>query len=147
MPGRSGKAPRTRSVSLVTRQNVSSGSPFERRYGFSRAVRIEERVIVAGTAPIWPDDFVDPDPGAQARRCLEIMLEALKDAGGAAADVVRTRMFITDAGIADAIGEAHGEVFGEIRPAATMVVVEGLLDPRWLVEMELEAVLSGQVVD
>lgn len=131
----------------MTRQNVSSGSAFESRYGFSRAVRIGDRVIVAGTAPIWPDDFVDPDPGAQARRCLEIMLEALKDAGGAAGDVVRTRMFITDAGIADAIGEAHGEVFGEIRPAATMVVVEGLLDPRWLVEMELEAVLSGQAVD
>lgn len=103
--------------------------------------------MVAGTAPIWPDDFVDPDPGTQARRCLEIMLEALKDAGGAAADVVRTRMFITDAGVADAVGQAHGEVFGEIRPAATMVVVEGLLDRRWLVEMELEAVLSGRADD
>lgn len=131
----------------VTRQNVSSGSPFEARYGFSRAVRIGDRVMVAGTAPIWPDDFVDPDPGTQARRCLEIMLEALKDAGGAAADVVRTRMFITDAGIADAVGQAHGEIFGEIRPAATMVVVEGLLDQRWLVEMELEAMLSGSAVD
>lgn len=103
--------------------------------------------MVAGTAPIWPDDFVDPDPDTQARRCLEIMLEALREAGGAPADVVRTRMFITDAGIADAVGQAHGEVFGEIRPAATMVVVEGLLDSRWLVEMELEAVLSGRAVD
>lgn len=131
----------------MTRHNVSSGSPFEHRYGFSRAVGIGDRVIVAGTAPIWPDDFVDSDPGTQARRCLEIMLEALREAGGAPADVVRTRMFITDAGIADAVGQAHGEVFGEIRPAATMVVVEGLLDPRWLVEMELEAVLSGQAAD
>lgn len=131
----------------MTRENISSGSPFETRYGFSRAVRIGDRVIVAGTAPIWPDDFVDPDPGTQARRCLEIMLEALREAGGAPGDVVRTRMFITDAGIADAVGQAHGEVFGEIRPAATMVVVDGLLDPSWLVEMELEAVLSGQVVD
>lgn len=132
---------------LVTRRKIDSGSPFEARYGFSRAVRIEDRVVVAGTAPIWPDDFVDPDPGAQARRCLEIMLEALQEAGGAAPDVVRTRMFITDAGIADAVGEAHGEIFGEIRPAATMVVVEGLLDPRWLVEMELEALLSGRAAD
>ncbi len=132
---------------LMTRQNVSSGSPFEPRYGFSRAVRIGDRVMVAGTAPIWPDDFVDPDPGTQARRCLEIMLEALKEAGGAPSDVVRTRMFITDAGIADAVGQSHGEVFGEIRPAATMVVVERLLDPRWLVEMELEAVTSGRAVD
>lgn len=130
----------------MTRQNVSSGSPFEGRYGFSRAVRIGDRVLVAGTAPIWPDDFVDPDPATQARRCLEIMLEALKEAGGAADDVVRTRMFITDAGIADAVGQAHGEIFGEIRPAATMVVVEGLLDPRWLVETELEAMLPGRAV-
>lgn len=104
-------------------------------------------MIVAGTAPIWPEDFVDPDPGTQARRCLEIMLDALKEAGGAATDVVRTRVFITDPGIADAVGQAHGEIFGEIRPAATMVVVEGLLDPRWLVEMELEAMLSGRAAD
>lgn len=124
------------------RQNISSGSPFEPKVGFSRAVRVDDRVIVAGTAPIWPDDFVDPDPGAQTRRCLEIMLQALEQAGGSAADVVRTRMFITDAKYADAVGEAHGEVFGEIRPAATMVVIGGLLDPRWVVEMELEAVLT-----
>lgn len=139
--------PQTPSLRLMTRLNVSSGSPFETRYGFSRAVRIGDRVMVAGTAPIWPDDFVDPDPGTQARRCLEIMLEALREAGGVQGDVVRTRMFITDAGIADAVGQAHGEIFGEIRPAATMVVVKGLLDPRWLVEMELEAVLSGRAVD
>ncbi|HEX6286183.1 MAG TPA: RidA family protein [Acidimicrobiia bacterium] len=126
----------------MTRWNVSSGSPFEPRYGFSRAVRVGARVIVAGTAPIWPDDFVDPDPGAQAARCLEIMLDALEEAGGQVGDVVRTRMFITDPDHADAIGDAHGEVFSEIRPASTMVVVAGLLDPRWHVEMELEAVLT-----
>lgn len=127
----------------MRRHNFSSGSPFESRYGFSRAVRLGDRVIVAGTAPIWPDGHVDPDPEIQAARCLEIMLTSLDEAGGEAADVVRTRMFITDADNADAVGEAHGEVFGEIRPAATMVVVSGLLDPRWLVEMELEAVLTG----
>lgn len=126
----------------MTRQNVSSGSPFEPKYGFSRAVRAGDRVVVAGTAPIWPDDFVDPSPRAQAGRCLEIMLEALAEAGGTPADVVRTRMFITDPAHADEIGSAHGEVFGEIRPASTMVVVGGLLDHRWVVEMELEAVLT-----
>lgn len=126
----------------MTRQKVSSGSPFEPRYGFSRAVRVDDRVLVAGTAPIWPDDFVDPDPGNQARRCIEIMLAALHEAGGGPEHVVRTRMFITDAGHADVIGEAHGEYFGEIRPASTMVVVDGLLDPRWCVEMELEALLT-----
>jgi enamine deaminase RidA (YjgF/YER057c/UK114 family) len=127
----------------MKRQNISSGSPFEPRYGFSRAVRVRQWVKVAGTAPIWPGDFVDPDPKAQTRRCIEIMLEAVREAGGGPEDVVRTRMFITDAADAEAIGEAHGEVFSEIRPAATMVVVAGLLDPRWKVEMELEALLTG----
>jgi enamine deaminase RidA (YjgF/YER057c/UK114 family) len=104
---------------------------------------VGDRVIVAGTAPIWPDDFVDPDPAAQAARCLEIMLAALAEAGGSSDDVVRTRMYITDAGIADVVGAAHGEVFSEIRPAATMVVVAGLNDPRWVVEMELEAIVAS----
>jgi enamine deaminase RidA (YjgF/YER057c/UK114 family) len=127
----------------MTRHNISSGSPFEPQVGFSRAVRVGDRVLVAGTAPIWPDGFVDPDAGTQTRRCLEIMLAALAEAGGTPEDVVRTRMFITDAGDADAIGAAHGEVFAGIRPVATMVVVAGLLDPRWKVEMELEALLTG----
>ncbi len=127
----------------MKRENISSGSPFEPRYGFSRAVRVGERVLVAGTAPIWPDGTVDPDPGAQTRRCLEIMLGALAAAGGSPDDVVRTRMFITDASYADEVGEAHGEVFAAIRPTATMVVVAGLVDERWKVEMELEAVLTG----
>lgn len=126
----------------MTRQNISSGSPFEPLIGFSRAVRVDDRVLVAGTAPIWPEDFVDPDPEAQARRCLEIMLEALEQAGGKPEDVVRTRMFLADAAYADAVGVAHGQVFSEIRPAATMVVVGGLLDPRWVVEMELEAIVT-----
>jgi enamine deaminase RidA (YjgF/YER057c/UK114 family) len=127
----------------MPRRNISSGSPFEPTVGFSRAVVVDDRILVAGTAPIWPDDVVDPDPANQARRCLEIMLTALGEAGGKPADVVRTRMFITDAGYANAIGKAHGEVFSEIRPVSTMVVVKGLLDPRWVVEMELEAVVSG----
>jgi enamine deaminase RidA (YjgF/YER057c/UK114 family) len=126
----------------MERRNVSSGSPFEPTFGFSRAVRVGDRVIVSGTAPIWPDGTVDPDPGIQARRCLEIMLTALAEVGGRAEDVVRTRMFITDPADADAIGEAHGEVFSGIRPASTMVVVSGLLDPRWKVEIEMEAALQ-----
>ncbi len=127
----------------MTRQTISSGSPFEAEFGFSRAIRVGDRVLVAGTAPIWPDDFVDPDPKVQTKRCLEIMLAAVAEAGGSPQDVVRTRMFITDASHAGAVGEAHGEVFLDIRPAATMVVVDGLLDERWKVEMELEAVLTG----
>jgi enamine deaminase RidA (YjgF/YER057c/UK114 family) len=127
----------------MSRQNVSSQSPFESRYGFSRAVRVDDRVLVAGTAPIWPDDEVHPDPKVQARRCLEIMLGSLAEAGGEPSDVIRTRMYITDASIGDAVGEAHGEVFADIRPVSTMVVVAGLLDERWKVEMELEALLTG----
>jgi enamine deaminase RidA (YjgF/YER057c/UK114 family) len=100
-------------------------------------------VFVAGTAPIWPDGEVDPDPKVQTHRCIEIMLDALVEAGGSASDVVRTRMFITNPDHGDLVGEAHGEVFGDVRPAATMVVVAALLDPRWTVEMELEAVLTG----
>ncbi len=127
----------------MARANISSGSPYEPVYGFSRAVRIGDLVFVAGTAPIWPDGDVNPDPAAQARRCIEIMLDALAQTGGSPGDVVRTRMFITDPADGDAIGGAHGEVFGEIRPASTMVVVAALLDPRWKIEMELEAVLTG----
>ncbi|MCI0424688.1 MAG: RidA family protein [Actinobacteria bacterium] len=127
----------------MERRNVSSGSPYEPLYGFSRAVRVDDRVLVAGTAPIWPDGSVDPDPSAQTRRCIEIMLSALAEAGGRPDQVVRTRMYITDPVLADAVGEAHGSVFGDIRPAATMVVVAALLDPRWVIEMELEAVVGS----
>src|SRR5881396_2204328 len=96
------------------RQRVSSGSPYEPRIGFSRAVRVGDRVVVSGTAPIWPDGSCDPDPGMQARRCLAIILAALAEAGARPEDVVRTRMYLTDVAHADAIGRAHGEVFGEI---------------------------------
>jgi enamine deaminase RidA (YjgF/YER057c/UK114 family) len=126
----------------MERVNVQSGSPFEDAIGFSRAVRVGNRVVVSGTAPIWPDGTVDPDPKAQASRCLEIMLAALGEAGGRPKDVVRTRTYLLDAADANAVGESHREVFSGIRPASTMVVVSGLLDPRWKVEMELEAVLD-----
>ena len=126
----------------MSRINVSSGSSYEPTIGFSRAVRVGDRVLVAGTAPIWPDGEVAPDVAVQARRCIEIMLAALEEAGGRPEDVVRTRMFLTDPSHADPVGKVHGEFFADIRPAATMVVVKELLDPRWLVEMELEAVIG-----
>jgi enamine deaminase RidA (YjgF/YER057c/UK114 family) len=127
---------------MAERQRVSSGSPFEPTIGFSRALRVGDRVLVAGTAPIWPDGSCDPDPGVQARRCFEIILDALRQAGGEARHVVRTRMYLTDAAYADAVGAAHGEVFADVRPVATMIVVVGMLDPRWKVEIEAEAILD-----
>jgi enamine deaminase RidA (YjgF/YER057c/UK114 family) len=102
-------------------------------------VRVGDRVIVSGTAPIWPDGTVDPDAYVQAKRCFEIIGTALADAGSSLDDVVRTRMFITDAAFGDAVGRAHGEAMRVARPAATMVVVKGLLDERWKVEIEAEA--------
>ncbi len=122
---------------------ISSGSPFEATIGFSRAVRSGDRVLISGTAPIWPDGSVDPDVAVQARRCFEIILAALAEAGGQPRHVVRTRMFLLDAADGEAVGRVHGEIFGKIRPAATMVVVAGLLDPRWKVEIEAEALLDS----
>ena len=126
------------------RQHISSGSPYEEPIGFSRAVRVGDRVIVAGTAPIWPDGHVDPDVEVQADRCIEIMLVALAEAGAAAGDVVRTRIYLTDAADWQSVGRAPGRAFRAVRPASTMVVVSGLLDPRWKVEMEAEAILSAE---
>ncbi len=100
------------------------------------------RVLVSGTAPIWPDGKVDPDPYVQAKRCFEIIQAALREAGASPEQVVRTRMFLTDSAFADSVGRAHGEVFGAASPAATMVVVKGLLDERWKVEIEAEAQLD-----
>jgi enamine deaminase RidA (YjgF/YER057c/UK114 family) len=99
--------------------------------------------LVSGTAPIWPDGTVAPDPGEQARRCFEIIAKALEPVGASLHDVVRTRMYLVDAADAEAVGAAHGEFFAEERPAATMVVVAGLLDPRWRVEIEAEAVVDS----
>lgn len=128
---------------MAARQHVSSGSPFESTIGFSRALRLDGRVWVAGTAPVWPDGSCDPDPAAQARRCWEIVGTALEEAGATFADVVRTRMYLTSDSATDAVGRVHGEVFADVRPVATMIIVAGLLDPRWLVEVEAEAVVGG----
>jgi enamine deaminase RidA (YjgF/YER057c/UK114 family) len=129
-------------MSSPTRRRIASGSPYEPVIGFSRAVRVGDRVLVSGTAPIWPDGSCDPDPEAQAARCLEIILAALAEVGAGAEHVVRTRMYLIDPADWEAVGRAHGAMFAETRPAATMVVVAALLDPRWRVEMEAEALLS-----
>ena len=123
------------------RQLVSSGSPYEPTIGFSRAIRLGDRVLVAGTAPVWPDGSCDPDPATQAARCIDIIVAALAEAGATAEDVVRTRIYLTDVADWEAVGRAHGAVFSSVRPVSTMVVVAGLLDPRWKVEMEAEAIV------
>jgi enamine deaminase RidA (YjgF/YER057c/UK114 family) len=128
---------------MSERRRIASGSPYEPLIGFSRAVRAGDRVLVAGTAPIWPDGSCDPEPEAQAARCLEIILGALAEAGASPEDVVRTRMYLVDPADWEAVGRAHGAVFAQIRPAATMVVVAGLLDQRWRVEIEAEALVAG----
>ncbi len=126
----------------MARKHASSGSPYEPVIGFSRAVRVGDRIVVSGTAPVWADGSCDPDVEAQARRCLEIIVAALAELGAGPQDVVRTRTYLLDPSDWEAVGRVHGEVFADVRPASTMVVVAGLLDPRWKVEFEAEAVLS-----
>ena len=126
---------------MAERQRISSGSLFEPAIGFSRAVRVGDRVVVSGTGPVVPVGRCPDDAGDQARRCFEIIAAALGEAGASLNDVVRTRVYITAAEHADAVGAVHSELLGRVRPAATMVVVAGLLDPAWKVEIEAEAVL------
>jgi enamine deaminase RidA (YjgF/YER057c/UK114 family) len=125
----------------MDRQLITSGAAFEERVGYSRAVRVGGTVWVSGTAPIMPAD-ADPPPGAydQARVCLEIIERALAEAGASLDDVVRTRIYVTDPSLIGEVGRAHAEAFGTARPATTGIVAQ-LLDPRWLVEIEAEAVI------
>jgi enamine deaminase RidA (YjgF/YER057c/UK114 family) len=125
----------------VGRRLISGHSPYEPLVGFSRAVVAGGEVHVSGTAPIPREG--DPPEGAyeQARLCLEIVGGALGEAGAGFGDVVRTRIYLTDAADFQEVARAHGEVFSEIRPASTAVVVKELLDPRWRVEIDAEAVL------
>jgi enamine deaminase RidA (YjgF/YER057c/UK114 family) len=127
----------------MSRGIARSGSPYEERYGFSRGVRIGNRVEIAGTAPVP----LEGDPVAvtaydQMLRCGEIVVAALEELGAAVTDVVRTRMFITDPSDADEIGRAHRDVFGSATPAATMIVVAALVEPEWRVEIEVEAAIG-----
>jgi enamine deaminase RidA (YjgF/YER057c/UK114 family) len=123
---------------------ISSASPYEPIIGFSRAVRVGGIIVVGGTAPVGRDGKTVGigDPAAQTRRCLEIIEQALKDAGAGLENVIRTRMFLTDVTQWEAVGHIHGEIFGSIRPASTMVQVSGLIDPDWLVEIEADAVIG-----
>ncbi len=129
---------------MTTRTRASSGSPFEASIGFCRAIRVGDRILVSGTAPVEADGCSTPgDAEAQAERCLAIIVAAIEQLGGQAEDVVRTRMFLTDAADAEAVGRAHGRWFGDVRPAATMVAGAVLLRPEWRVEIEAEAVIEN----
>jgi enamine deaminase RidA (YjgF/YER057c/UK114 family) len=126
----------------VERQLISSGAAFEDRVGYSRAVRVGSHVWISGTAPIMPNDADPPDDAfEQARICLEIVASALSKAGATLDDVVRTRIYLTDASLIDDVGRAHRAAFGTARPATTGIVTQ-LLDPRWLVEIEAEAYVA-----
>ena len=126
----------------MERRRVTGHSPYEQAFWFSRAIVCGDRVLVSGTGPVAADGSPPPaDPYGQARLCLDLIAEALGTAGTSLEQVIRTRMFITDAGYWQQVARAHGEVFGSVRPAATAVIVAGLVDPAWYVEIEAEAVL------
>lgn len=124
-------------------QRWGSGGPWEEKYGYSRVVRAGNLLLTAGcTATVDGAVTGIGDPRAQALTAFGIALDALAGAGAAVSDVIRTRMYVTDAAYADAVAGAHGEIFGSVRPVATLVVVAGLLDPAHLVEVEVEAYVS-----
>jgi enamine deaminase RidA (YjgF/YER057c/UK114 family) len=126
------------------RLRATSGSPFETTFGFARAVRVGDRIIIAGTGPVEPDGSTTTgDAAAQAERCCAIIVAAIAELGGTAADVVRTRMLLTDPSDQDAVGAVHARFFGAARPAATMAGVAWLCRPEWRVEIEAEAVVRG----
>jgi enamine deaminase RidA (YjgF/YER057c/UK114 family) len=130
----------------MKRKNITSGSPYEASIGFSRAVRVGNTITVAGTAPIAPDGTT-ASPGdayGQTRRCLEIIKQAVEDAGGKLSDIVRTRTMITDISLWEDIGRAHGEFFADIRPASTMVEVKGFVRDDWLVEIEADCITGSE---
>lgn len=123
----------------------ASASPYEAQIGFARAVRVDDRILVSGTAPVEPDGSSTPgDAERQAERCFAIIGQAIEQLGGRIDDVVRTRMYLTDADDAEAVGRVHGRVFGNARPAATMLVVAALLRPEWRVEIEAEAIVESE---
>ncbi|WP_327050806.1 RidA family protein [Halomicrococcus gelatinilyticus] len=127
----------------MERQTVQSGTEWESKVGYSRAVRVGDAVEVAGTTATDEDGDVvgEGDPYAQARQALSNVERALDEAGAGLDDVVRTRLYVTDVDHWEAVGEAHAELFGDVRPATTMVEVSALVDPAMLVEIEAEAVV------
>jgi enamine deaminase RidA (YjgF/YER057c/UK114 family) len=127
------------------RKNISSGSPYEPVIGFSRAVRVGNLIAIGGTAPIGPDGKTVGigDPAAQARRCFEITEAALAQAGARLDDVVRTRFLLADISHWQQVAKVHGELFADIRPVSTVVQVAAFIDPDWLVETEVDAIIPG----
>lgn len=126
----------------MERKLIASGSPYEPVIGFSRAVVTGHHVTVSGTAPVMANGADPPDDAyGQTKRILEIVVSALREAGAGPEHVVRTRTYLAPGADWREVGRAHGEVFASVRPASTMVVVTGFLDPRWLVEMEADAIL------
>ena len=126
----------------MTRLKISSGSPWESTFGYSRAVRVGDQVFVGGTVGRNPDGSAATGPYAQARRALEIIGTALIEAGGSLGDVVRTRIFVTDFADFDEIARAHREIFGEIRPATSMVQTAALIEPAYVLEIEADAMIG-----
>jgi enamine deaminase RidA (YjgF/YER057c/UK114 family) len=127
----------------MERQRISTGGAYEPVFGYCRAVRVGDNVYVAGTAPAMPDGADPPaDSYGQARRCFEIIGAALAEAGASFEDVVRTRVYITPEADFDEVGRAHGEIFRDIRPVNTTVVIAGLIDPRWHLEIDVDAVVG-----
>ena len=126
----------------IMRQLISSGAPWEAMVGYSRAVRVGQVVEVAGTTAQDGDAITGTDEYTQTKRILEKIAAALHEAGATLAQIVRTRIFVTDITQWEAVGRAHGEVFGDIRPASTMVQVVALIDPRLLVEIEATALVE-----
>ncbi|MCY4729552.1 RidA family protein [Natronomonas gomsonensis] len=128
----------------MERNRISTGTEWEPKVGYSRAMCVGDRILVSGTTATDEDgDPVAPgDPERQTRRALEIVVDAIEDAGGRREDVVRTRMYVVDADDWETIGEVHGEFFGDVRPASTMVEVSSLIGPEYVVEVEAEAVVG-----
>lgn len=129
---------------MSRRQSISTGSPYEPIVGISRAVRIGNLVAVAGTAPLGPDGRTvgAGDPAAQARRCFEISKAALEQLGAGLENVIRTRILLTRIEDWRAVAEVHGEFFRDIRPVNTIMQVSQFVDPEWLIESEVDAVVS-----
>lgn len=127
----------------MNRQHAFSASPFEAEFGFARAIRVGNRILVAGAGPIEADGSTTPgDAAAQADRCCQLIVKAIEELGGSAADMVRTRMFLTDPSDQAAIGSVHARYFGTASPAATMVGAAWLCRPEWKVEIEAEALIK-----
>jgi enamine deaminase RidA (YjgF/YER057c/UK114 family) len=127
-----------------SRQLISSGSPWELVLGYSRAVRVGDRVLVSGTSPQWPDGRIEPDAGAQVRQCFEIISDALDEAGSCIADIVRTRIYLVDRADFEVVTQVHGSLLADVRPATTIVIVSALIHPSFKVEVEVEALIPPE---